>query len=197
MSRIAFSLLVALALPLGAAAYTQPKDVRKDRAALRDDLRDARRVEQLLSEFRRARRVHDRRAQARIEARVAAALDEELREARRETGRAAAEVHEDRLKVRQDHQEGMWDAEHQDPPETRGNVRALQEDRRDLMREAEYRDRVRAIRGEWRDLRGVRRPPAMERKEALLEELLRLSRYEIRADAHELREDQTKLHQGR
>jgi hypothetical protein len=186
MPRIACALLLALTRP--GAALAGP-EVARDRRELRDDLRDARKAEWLLHEYDRAWHARDRRGLAQVEARVLAALDAELREARHETGHAAGEVYVSREEVRADRHEGMWDAEHQDPPGTRSDVRALREDRRDLMREVEYRDRIRSIRAEFRTLRGSRLRSALHRKHDLLQELVRLSHYEIRADHAELRED--------
>ena len=66
-------------------------------------------------------------------------------------------------------------------------------DRRFLILEADYRNKIAGIRDEWESLRGHRERKHMQRKHALLAEVVRLSRLEIRRDLNELHEDREKL----
>jgi hypothetical protein len=182
------ALLLALALPAAAFAHDHDQDRRdrreahKDRRNLRDDLRDAKLAESLLQEFERTWAALDRNAVHAVELRVQAALDDETREKMGETRREAHELDRDRREIRED----RW-VDRRDLPDDRRN---LADDRHDLMRAAEYRDRVNALRVEWANLRDQRVYPAMVRKHAILEELVQLSRMEIRDDVNEMREDQ-------
>ncbi len=200
MIRPARSLLALLALALAAGptlapAYTGPGHVGRERRELRDDLRDARRAEALLRDFKRTR--HSRRANQAVEQRVLAALDRELQEARKEVREQATEVEQDRLKVREDKREGMNTWDHRDPPTIREDRHSLADDRRDLMEEVEYRDRLRVIRVEWHELEGSRSRQAIRRKIELLQEVVRLSHFQIHQAAQEVREGQQELHEGR
>jgi hypothetical protein len=188
-------ILLSFAVPTVAAA-TGPKHVRREQRELKDDLRDARLAEKLLQEFRSARRAGSRKRLQVVEARVAAAVEAELRESRQEVREQAVEVARSREEVREDKRAGMNTWDHKDPQGTSADRRALADDRRDLMREAEYRDRVRIIQSEWKALRGDRHTRAMNRKVDLLKELVRLAHYEIRATADEVREGQHELREG-
>lgn len=187
MTRTALTLCLALGLPAVAAAdpHGGRHELRNDKGELRDDLRDAERARWFLNELERASAAHDRRALASVEARVTRALEDEAREASRETGEAAREL-------RRDGRKQGWEPAH-DYQDERGDRLADDmhrvDDRRDLMREAEYRRRILVIREEWSSLRGLRGRKPMARKHALLEEMVRLSRFEIRRDVQELKED--------
>lgn len=192
-------LLLASALALGspalAAAYTGPHHVGRERRELADSLRDARRVERLLKDFKRT--WSSRKAGLAVEARVSAALDSELSEAKQHVREQATEVERDKLKVREDEREGMNTWDHKDPATTRPDKHSLSDDRRDMMKEIDFRDRLRVVRVEWHELEGDRHKRAMKRKQELIEELLRLSRFQIQADAQEVREGQEELHEKR
>jgi hypothetical protein len=172
MTRTLIALLLALAVPF-TTAYARDGDrreLRKDRREMRDDLRDARKAEALLRDFERTWANMDRAAVRAVERRAQAAMDDEVREAFGESRDAVRELHRDRR---------------EDP----GDRRERADDRRDLMQAREYLDRVRTIRDEWTSLRNVTTWQAMSRKHALLEELVRLSRLEIRQNMDEIRED--------
>ncbi len=187
MTRTAFALLLALAIPATALARDYDSERRdrreghKDRRALRDDLLDAMLAQRLLQEFERTWAALDRNALRAVELRVQAALDDEVREKSWERRREAHELDRDRRELHQD----RWD-DRRDVAEDR---RDLADDRQDLMRAEEFGNRVNALRLEWANLRDQRTYPAMVRKHAILEELVRLARIEVRGDQEELRED--------
>jgi hypothetical protein len=198
--RRTLALLLTLTAPALAAAgpdrHERGRDhqeLQGDRQGLRDDLRDAERAGWLLQEFDRARATRDRRGMAEVEARVAQALEDELREADREVREAAREARQSDRELRDERGEVLGDLRRDQP----GRLADDRRDRRDLMREADYRERVLAVRGEWSQLRGSLRRVALDRKHALLEELVRLSRFEIRASEDELREDRGELREDR
>ncbi len=190
-------LVVTLTAPFAAAAYTGPAHVGREKRELQDSLRDEKRVEALRSEFKRAWRSHSRKRIAAVEARVSAAIDSELRETRQHIREQATEVHRDVDKVREDKREGMNTWDHQDPETVGPDRRSLADDRRDMMKEQDFRAHLHVIDEEWKTLRGNLRPKAMNRKLDLIQELLRLSRYQIQADAQEVREGQQEMHQQR
>lgn len=191
MTRSAIALLVALAFPAMANATDFDRGRRehhRDRRALHDDMRDARMVEQLLQDYERTWATLDRPGLHGVELRVQAALDDEAREAAYETDEAKRELHRDRWRAREDRwreREAGW----RDPRGAERNRREAADDRQDLMRAADYRAKIEALRAEWANLREQRVYPAMIRKHAVLEELVRLSHMEIHGDVQELRED--------
>jgi hypothetical protein len=190
-------LVLSLAVPVLATAYTGPRHVGREKRELRDDVRDSKRVEALLREYKRVSRARDGKGIRAVEARVSAAIAAELQETRTEIREQATEVHRDVAKVREDKREGMNTWDHKDPPTTSPDRRSLADDRRDLMKEVDYKEHVHVLADEWKTLRGDRHARAMRRKVELIEELLRLSRYEIRAAVQEVQEGQKELHDGR
>ncbi len=194
MTRTALAACLALAFPAlaGAATSAARKDLREDRRQLRDDLRDAKQARRLLADFDRAAGSGGRHALAAVEARVERALEVEAREARVEAGEAAHRLREDSLDAGQPGWRpapGAVDQRRDQLAEARDRVN----DRRDLILEADYRNRISAIRDEWQSLRGHRERKHMQRKHALLVEVVRLSRLEIRKDLHEIHEDRERL----
>ncbi|HET6440221.1 MAG TPA: hypothetical protein VFG59_19310 [Anaeromyxobacter sp.] len=200
MSRIAVALCLSIALPSIAAADDRDDrhEVGRDRRELHDDLHDARRAEWLLHEYDRLVALHDGRALDQLENRVALALDDELRDADRDTAAAAhdlrradEEVREDRSDLERDRLQGGGAA---------GDFRELWKDRHsqenerhDFLAQADYRKRIIALRDQWSRLRGRYSREHLRSKHDLLEELVRLSRYEIRMDEQQLHEDHDKL----
>jgi hypothetical protein len=179
MTRTLIALLLALAVPFTASARDDERrdrhEVRKDRGALRDDLRDVQLAQGLLQEFERAWGALDRVALRNVEQRVLKALDDELREKTWESRSAARELHRDRRELRDDRHDG--------------DRKELADDRQDLMRTADYGRRVEALRKEFGSMRFVTNWQAMSRKHALIEELVKLARTEIREDMEEMRDD--------
>lgn len=200
MNRFPRALLIlslALSFSGAAQAYTGPGHVRREKKELRDDVRDAKRVEALLREYKRVSRARDGKGIQVVEARVSAAIAAELQETKAEIREQAGEVHRDVEKVREDKREGMNTWDHKDPATIHPDRRSLADDRHDLMKEVEFKQRLRAIDDEWKTLRGDRHARPMHRKLELVQELLRLSRYEVQSAAQEVHEGERELHQGR
>jgi hypothetical protein len=195
MTRTALAACLALTFPALAGAATHGaahKQVRQDQQQLRDDLRDARQAQQLLKDFDRAAASGNRRTLAAAEARVERALGVEAREAKVEAGEAAHRLRDDSLKPGQPGWRPSPDAVDQRRDQLE-EAKDRVNDRRDLILEADYRSKIAGIRDEWQSLRGHRERKHMRRKHALLEEVVRLSRLEIRRDVNELHEDREKL----
>jgi hypothetical protein len=195
------ALCLSLVLPTVAAAAPRREpnrdrsESRQDQRALHDDLRDAQQAEWLQHEFERARAVHDNPALRNVDRWVLEALDREVREATEETEQAARELEQDERRVHHERRDLEDDAHRGLPPRpddrhdlarARG---ARQDDRHDLMREEEYRRRVIEVRNEWARFPRSWTGRILDRKHALLEELVRLSHFEIANDTDELRED--------
>ncbi len=201
------ALAVCLALTLPSAALADPRarhEMGKDRRELRDDLRDEQRARALLQEFDRAAATRNVRALNVIEERVWQALRDEAAEANRETGEAAREARRSEGEARHEEREVAWDAHRGDRDDFNDDRRDLQDDRRDaakdrrdFMAQAQYRQRIQELTSEWARLRGLHRPQWMQRKHDMLVELVRLSRYEIRADMNEVREDRQERREDR
>ena len=203
MTRAALALALSTTLALPAAAGAEPfpppppphehHELAQGRRELHDDLRDAERADWLLREYDKALGLRGQRGReqvARVEDRVALALEDEVREAGQEAGHAEAELRRDRHEVRDDRPDLGEDPARGGPGfEERRAHQELRDDRRAAMMRADYLDRISAIRAEWARLEGDRRPRAVDRKRALLAEVVRLARFELREDRRELRED--------
>src|SRR5512142_852246 len=205
MNRTALAVFLTLTLP--SAVIAGPGDrheLRKDRGALKDDLRDEQLATALLQDFDRAAAMRNNRTLAAVEERVAVALRDELAEASRETGEAAREARRSEHEVRHEEREVASDARRGDRREFRDDRRDLQDergdaakDRHDLMEKSEYRQRIQGLNDEWTRIRPLRGPRWMQRKHDMLVELVELSRREIRSDRGEVREDRGERREDR
>lgn len=175
MTRVHLAAALLIALPVAGAAQYAPappdraadrRELRQDRRELADDRRDLAWFDLLVSRFDAARAGRNRRALAVVENDAAWALDRELHEARREVARSRQEVRRDGC----------------DDRDRRDDRRDLRDDRRDARR-------IAALRAEFHDLRGQMSRRALDRKRAVIVELQRLARLELREDRRELRED--------
>lgn len=152
------------------------RDLRRDRRALDDDRRDLARLERLHADLDQALARQDLRWVASIDD----ALQRELAVERRET---AHEANQERQELRRDARER--------------DARAYREDRRDYRAEAGIANRRGQIASELASLRGRYGPGELHRRRALLAELVRLARGELRGDVQELREDRRELREDR
>lgn len=152
------------------------RELRQDRRAYEDDRRDLRRLEQLQAELDHALRHQDPRAVAAVDE----ALQRELAAERRETRREAAHEHRE---LRREAREG--------------DRRDFRDDRRDLRVEGAMAGRRGQIGAELGSLRGRYGPGELERRRALLRELVQLARAELREDVREYREDRRELREDR
>jgi hypothetical protein len=152
----------------GAEVPADRHELRQDGRERRDDRRDLRRLEDLLARFDRARARRDRGALAAVDRAVEDELAREWRETRVEMAR-------DRQEIRRDVRDG--------------DRRDFRDDRRDAAVERGVAGRRGEIAQELRSLRGRFGPPALDRKRALLDELVGLARAELAQDRQEIRED--------
>jgi hypothetical protein len=185
MTRQLIALAALLAALVPSSGHAQPRGARpdwaqdrgelgRDRREGRDDLRDLRRVEQLLADYDLAARARNRRALRQLE-------ETALRMVRQEWIEGERELAADRGELARSRQE----ARHGDLDDRRD----LRDDRRDAVAEARSQERLRQIgEGLW-SLRGRFRPGEVARKRELIEAMVRLARSELRGDREERRED--------
>lgn len=162
-------------------------ELRQDRRELREDRRDVAWMEQLVARFDDARARRSRAALGAVEGDVVRVLDRELHEARVEVAKSAGETRRSGREV------GSADSR----PELRDDRRDLRDDRRDLRDDRRDLARVSAIRSDFHALRGRMDRRALDRKRALLAELTRMARAELREDRREVREDRRELREDR
>ncbi|MBI5546184.1 MAG: hypothetical protein HY901_20025 [Deltaproteobacteria bacterium] len=178
------------------------RELHQDRHEARDDIRDLRALEGLLAEFDAARARHDRRTLARIDERLRRQIRAELAEGRRELRDDRREVARDRQEVRSDRRELRHDehgshAAADDRRDLRDDKRDLRDDQRDAAQERAALERTHQLLRELDALHGRFRPQSLERKRALIGELIHLARREVRQDKQELREDRHELREDR
>jgi hypothetical protein len=184
MNRLALAALAAAALPAVVAAQPYPAapyppapyaaaphggyraEAKQDRRELRDDRWDLHHLETLLARYDAACARRDRRAMAAAEYDVLRALEREIVEARAELHRSAAEARD------------PW-----------AGRRAAGFDRRDYRDDRRDLARLEGIRDELWRLRGRMGWRAVDRKHALVAELVEVARAELREDRRERRED--------
>jgi hypothetical protein len=204
---------------LSSAAWAQPltgvrqdrrelaqdrREIAQDKRQINDDARDARRFTLLLRELDGLRAAGNLPGVSAVEQRVLAALDDELREANRETAQKSAEATRSAGEVRRDRREVAGDVARGRPGRAADDVRDLNrdrrnlaDDRRDLAIEVAQGQRVQAIRTEYAALAGRMEPASLDRKRALLAEVVGLQRAEVRNGVQELREDRRERREDR
>jgi len=219
MLRLAFVSAVSLSLLAPAArADDTPGDRREqaleqrernqeqrersfDRRARLDDQRDLARIE---SQAARLETMRTNRAPAWAVAALDADVERELAserlEGRAELRRDDQEVRRSQEQVDANRRQGPGDLR---PSETRMDPgarqerredrqedrRALADDVRDQQAEAAQGERIEALRREWAALRGQYGRPGLDRRRALLAELVTLARAELAGDRQERHED--------
>lgn len=188
---------LALLLPTFASAQAphreraqDRREVRHDKGDLRDGRRDLDRIEKIRDDYRRAITGRSARAVNRVEARLTAWLDEELREDRRE-------VRQDKRELQRSRRELRRDARYETRRGVRDDRRDRRDDRRDLALERGERQRHLQLERELRGLLGRKDRRSLQRKAAILDELVSLQRAELRQDRQELREDRQERREDR
>lgn len=161
------------------------RDVRQDRREQRlnskekrDDRRDLRQLKEVLVEFDKARANNNTKRLARIDERVKTLLRLEAQESGRE-------AHLDRQEVRKSAREA------------RGDRRDLRDDKRDLAKERRMHQRRSDIGREYTGLAGRMDPQSLNRKRALITELIKLAKVELRHTNQEIREDRRERREDR
>ncbi len=194
----------ALAQSSGAERRQDKRELRQDRRERRDDRRDLIRLQTLLNDFDRARAVGNRKGLNAVDARLRNILREETREGRRETRKDRRELRRSKREVRQERRErrvhaatGQPGAAARDTRQLRDDRRDARDDRRDLRREQRNQVRRQQIRSALVPLYGVYDGPRLERKRALIAELVAMATAELGENRRELREDRRELREDR
>ena len=202
-------------------ARTDRAEIAVDRAQLRNDVGDVRRLERLLLRLDAAQRAGDKAAEEQIRKRLHGFLRGETAEARRdltadrrESARSRQEVRNERREVAGDKREldrareNGTDAEKldarrdlaRDRADLRDDRRDRRDDRRDRAASRQRLDRQREILIELRKMEpdlSHGNPAALSRERSLFEEFLRISREDATATGRELREDRRELREDR
>jgi hypothetical protein len=182
------------------------QQIRADRAATTDDTADRAQIENLLADFRVARKSADAAALAALDARVEGYFESELGEADAKVAAAGQEVRQDRREVRSDRREVLRNrrdgacipARVDDRHDLTGDRRDRRDDRRDSAVGDTQRTRIADLRDEWVGLPDdPSNRKALARKEALLEEMASIARAEIGQDVRENAEDHRELREDR
>lgn len=183
MNRISTALLAALLL--SGSAYAQHRghvpdrhEKRQDVREVRDDRRDLAELEDVLAQFDRARARRSEHQLAAVDSRLRALLREELHENRVELAKEKAEARRSERDVR--HADNRW--------ERRESVREAREDRRDVRVASQMLEQRQRIARELASLAGRMHPTELNRKRALIVELIDLARRELRESQKEVRE---------
>lgn len=159
-------------------------EMRQDVRQVRDDRMDLAQLEAVLAEFDRIRASRQLGLMAGLDSRVMGLMREEAYESRQEGYQKAGEVRRETAEVYRD---GM----------RRDDRRDARDDRRDLNQEMGQSMRRRQIAQEYRGLMGRADPMSLNRKRALLSELVSIARQELRGSRQELREDRRELREDR
>ncbi len=205
---IAIALAVAGSLAAGGASAGElgrdrmermegRRELRQAARQTRDDRLDLVRLEATLAELDRARFARRPGELAAIDQRVMDLLRAEAMETRVELAQKAGEVRRDRGELRSDFREIRGDGVMDGRRDLRDDRRDLRDDRRDLAREQVQASRRHQIAMEYRGLSGRLDGYSVDRKRALLAELVGIARHELRGDHQELREDRQELREDR
>ena len=188
------SRLVLLSLCMAGLSFAQvrragetARDVRAlnvDRQEKRDDARDANRWLAVSNRFDAARAANNFALLGALDSEIRALLAQELREGQAELARDRAEVRQDNRELRRDRVVG---------PVARDDRRDRRDDVRDVKVEANSRQRIAAIDAQFAGLAGRFDPMSLQQRRALLNEVMALSRQELRQDNREQHEDRREL----
>lgn len=181
------------------------RELRTDNREQRDDRRDRAKLVALLVRYDAARGRGDYAALTAMDTELHELVGAEIRESRREWLKDAAEVARDRGEVGSDRRElGRDRARGAGPLQRADDRRDKRDDQADLRddvrdRRAEGRNLVRldGIEKELGALWGRVDNPGLDRKRALVGELLALSNAELAGDRQEKREDHRELREDR
>jgi hypothetical protein len=180
------------------------REIRQDGRQLNDDVRDARRMEVLLQAFDAARATRQPARIVEVDRRVQAAIEVELRESGRElaqkqgeAARSGREVGQERREVGRDIAAGRPGRAAGDVRDLRDDRRDARDDRRDVRQEAVSANRLQGIQREYNALAGRLDPRSVDRRRALIAELVQMQRHEAAGDVREQREDRRELHEDR
>lgn len=204
LTSIASSFLAASAF---AAPPPNPKELAKDRAAIREGHRellgdrwDMIRLQALADAYRKAAAKPTKAKIAELDAKFIAELRLELRETNVETAEKAAEVRQSKAEVNKEKRQlgknvvkGQPLRAVKNTVELADDKRDLRDDRRDLGIEIINGEKKRDLHKRFAALRGTNAPAPVAEKLAIIEEALALARTEVKTDVKEIREDRLEI----
>jgi hypothetical protein len=180
LTSVAFSFLASSAF---AAPPPNPKELAKDRAAIKEGHRelvgdrwDAIRLQALADAYRKAAAKPTKAKIAELDAQFIAEMRLELRETNNETAEKAAEVRQSKAEVNKERRQLGKSVVKGQPVRAVKNSIELADDKRDLHKR-------------FAALRGKNAPAPVAQKLAIIEEALTLARAEVKTDVKEIRED--------
>lgn len=200
LTSVAFSFLASSAF---AAPPPNPKELAKDRAAIKEGHRelvgdrwDAIRLQALADAYRKAAAKPTKAKIAELDAQFIAEMRLELRETNNETAEKAAEVRQSKAEVNKERRQlgksvvkGQPVRAVKNSIELADDKRDLRDDRRDLGVEVVNGEKKRDLHKRFAALRGKNAPAPVAQKLAIIEEALTLARAEVKTDVKEIRED--------
>lgn len=204
--------VLVIAIPMAAGAGPSDRmqkaqdrrEIRTDKAQRFDDWRDLNRLQGVLAKFDAARARQDfaglNAAEAELRALIAREVSEgqaELAQAKAEVRRDTREVRSENRDVRNDLAQGKTGQAMNDIHDKRDDLRDRRDDIRDAKVERAELVRVRGIGVEMQTLAGRVDPWSLNRKRALIGELIDLSKREMAQDRREIHEDHRELREDR
>ncbi|MBJ6765435.1 hypothetical protein JGU66_32180 [Myxococcaceae bacterium JPH2] len=184
---------LTLSLPVLAQAGGPPeraqdrRELREDRREQRDDRRDLHQLESLINRYDAARGRRDRNDLNRVESELRAYIASELDESHHELAKDVREVRRDNRELRDDR--NGWSS----PGARADDRRDRRDDVRDARAERASLEQTRSIARELDGLYGRTDPGSLQRKRALMGDLLQLARAEQMQNHAEMREDRREL----
>ncbi len=196
---------VACAGPANSVQRAQDRhEIRTDKARRYDDWRDLNRLQGVLAKLDVARSNNNAAGLAAVDDELRTLVARELGEDRVEVAQAKAEVRRDNREVRSENREIRQDLAMGKPGQAMNDLHDRRDDirdRRDDIRDAKVEkadlNRTRAIALELNSLAGRFDAPSLDRKRALITDLIALAKVEVVQDRRELREDRRELREDR
>lgn len=181
------------------------KELRQDARQRLDDRMDVAKLEKALADFDQARAANQAAAMAGVDSHVMTLARQERAESGVEVAQKAAEVRRDGAEVRSDRREVVRDVRTghtggqlaDDARDLRDDRRDRRDDRRDLGHELGAAGRRGDIAVEYKTLSGRMDAPSLDRRRALLVELIGIARAELAGDRQETREDRRERREDR
>ncbi|HEY8206950.1 MAG TPA: hypothetical protein VIG99_05695 [Myxococcaceae bacterium] len=180
------------------------QEMRQDGRQAMDDRLDVAKLEATLAELDRVRSRPRPMEVAMVDRKAMELMRAEAMESRMEMAQKAGEVRKDNAELRSDHREVRQDTGMGMPVKAANDTRDLRDDRRDkrddqrdLAKEQIQASRRHQIAVEYRGLVNRIDRPSMDRKRALLVELIGIARTEVRGDHQEMREDHREMREDR
>jgi hypothetical protein len=197
--------VVACAGPANSVQRAQDRrEIRADKARRYGDWRDLNRLQGVLAKLDAARASNNAAGLAAVDEELRALVARELGEDRVEVAQARAEVRRDNREVRSENRDLRHDIAMGKPGQAMNDLHDRRDDlrdRRDDIRDTQVAkadlNRTRAIARELNSLAGRYDAPSLNRKRALITDLIALAKVEVVQDRRELHEDRRELREDR